>query len=256
LAPKTKRALKEVVLIKYLHRDKEWLRNQYIELDKSYDDISNEFGLGKTTVARWVKRFKLEKTTPPHLRRKRYYERVNVVCEECGKETLQKHAKVKDGYGRFCSQSCAGKHTYHNGLGKILNAGLEDWRKTDEAKEFMRAHGTRTVTLYNRDKRTGIEIKMTDELERREIEYIEQYNLGNKFALDFFLPEYDIVIECDGDYWHRRSDVAKRDKRKNAYIKACGFPLFRFWEHEINEDVEACVDIVMSEINEIDDASA
>jgi YHS domain-containing protein len=48
--------------------------------------------------------------------------------------------------------------------------------------------------------RTSIEIKMAEELTRRGIEYIEQYNLGNKFALDFFLPEYNIVIECDGYY--------------------------------------------------------
>ena len=77
--------------------------------------------------------------------------------------------------------------------------------------------------------RTSIEIKMAEELTRKGIEYIEQYNLGDKFGLDFFLPEYEIVIECDGDYWHNLPDVAKRDKSKNAYIKACGFKLFRFW---------------------------
>lgn len=100
--------------------------------------------------------------------------------------------------------------------------------------------------------RTSIEIKMADELTLRGIKYIEQYNLGNKFALDFFLPEYNIVIECDGNYWHTLPDVAKRDKSKNAYIKACGFPLFRFWESEINTDVSACVDVVMVEMNAID----
>lgn len=97
--------------------------------------------------------------------------------------------------------------------------------------------------------RTSIEIKMAEALSQRSIEYIEQYHLGNKFSLDFFLPEYDIVIECDGDYWHRLPAVVKRDRSKNAYIAACGYPLFRFWESEINECVDACVDIVMAEIN-------
>lgn len=97
--------------------------------------------------------------------------------------------------------------------------------------------------------RTSIEVKMAEELARREVEYIEQYNLGSKFALDFFLPEYGIVVECDGNYWHTLPDVAKRDKSKNAYIKACGYTLFRFWESEINECVEACVDVVLAEIN-------
>ena len=96
--------------------------------------------------------------------------------------------------------------------------------------------------------RTSIEVEMADELTRRGVEFIEQYNLADKFILDFLLPEHRIVIECDGDYWHRRPDVVARDKRKNAYIGACGFPLFRFWECDIHNDVEACVDVVMTRI--------
>ena len=100
-------------------------------------------------------------------------------------------------------------------------------------------------------KRTSIEIAIAKELSEREITYIEQYNLGNKFSLDFFLPEHNIVIECDGDYWHNLPEVVRRDKAKNAYIKACGLSLYRFWEHEINKDTEACVDMVMKEINSV-----
>ncbi|CAM2952044.1 DUF559 domain-containing protein [Paenibacillus sediminis] len=97
--------------------------------------------------------------------------------------------------------------------------------------------------------KTSIEIKMANELTKREIAFEEQYILGNKFALDFYLPEYKIVIECDGDYWHTKPDVVKRDRSKNAYIAACGLTLFRFWEREINTSIEACVDLVLAEIN-------
>jgi very-short-patch-repair endonuclease len=96
---------------------------------------------------------------------------------------------------------------------------------------------------------TSIEIKMANELNARGIEYTEQYVLGDKFRLDFFLPEYNIVIECDGNYWHTLPATIARDKRKNAYVKACGFSMYRFWESEINRDVESCVDVVMAEIN-------
>lgn len=104
------------------------------------------------------------------------------------------------------------------------------------------------ATVYNMTRQktsgTSIEIKMREELVKRGITYEEQYNLGGKFALDFYLPELNTVIECDGDYWHNLPEVKKRDKSKNAYIKACGMRLFRFWEHEINDDVSACVDKV------------
>jgi len=115
--------------------------------------------------------------------------------------------------------------------------------------------GRMYALTHVRSSRTSIEIKMAEELSRRGIEYIEQYNLGNKFALDFFLPEYGIVIECDGDYWHRLPSTVKRDRAKNAYIRACGYSLYRFWESEINTDVEACVDIVMAEINSREEVS-
>lgn len=112
-----------------------------------------------------------------------------------------------------------------------------------------------TLKLARRNikqERTSIEVKMAEELQKRDIDYIEQYNLGDKFRLDFLLPEYGIVIECDGDYWHNLPEVKTRDKSKNAYIKACGYSLCRFWESEINESVESCVDIVLAEINEIE----
>jgi very-short-patch-repair endonuclease len=132
-----------------------------------------------------------------------------------------------------------------------LNQGHREFYSTPEGKALRSANGVKSVLIQakNKTRRTSIEIKMADELSARGIEYIEQYSLGNKFALDFFLPEYGIVIECDGDYWHRLPKAILRDKAKNAYVKACGFSMYRFWESEINRDVEACVDLVMAEIN-------
>jgi very-short-patch-repair endonuclease len=133
-----------------------------------------------------------------------------------------------------------------------LNEGHKRFFSTPEGKAMRSANGVKSVLKqsHNKNNRTSIEIKMANELNARRIEYIEQYNLGNKFALDFLLPEYGIVIECDGDYWHRLPKNMARDKSKNAYVKACGFSLYRFWESEINADVEACVDVVMAEIND------
>jgi very-short-patch-repair endonuclease len=133
---------------------------------------------------------------------------------------------------------------------KKLQNGHREFFATPEGKAMRSANGVKAVlNQSDRNRRTSIEIKMAEELTSRGIEYIEQYNLGNKFALDFFLPEYGIVVECDGDYWHRLPKNVARDKSKNAYVKACGFSMYRFWESEINSDVESCVDVVMAEIN-------
>ncbi len=235
-------------------QDREWLYEQYIVLNKSYDTIADEFNIGKTTVARWVGKHGLYKSTPQQFRGKRSHHRPGVVmsCKICGKKTTQKYTKVANGQGRFCSESCAAKYRYHYmGIGEKIQAGHDEYFSTEEGKRKRVEMGVKSHAVNAGIKRTSIEIKMAEELDKRKIEYIEQYNLGDKFALDFFIPEYNIVIECDGDYWHNLPDVKKRDKSKNAYIKACGFPLFRFWEREINANVSECVDEVVALIDEI-----
>lgn len=136
-----------------------------------------------------------------------------------------------------------------------MHRGHKRFFSTERGRALRRANGVKSALIQSSGKRTSIEVKMADELSRRFVEYIEQYNLGNKFALDFFIPKYGIVIECDGDYWHRRPEAIRRDKAKNAYIRACGYSLYRFWESEINTDVAACVDVVMAEINDREEVS-
>jgi len=237
-----------------LYKDEQWLYHQYIELGKSYNTIAKEFNIGKTTVARYIKRFGITPEENVHFRGK-YKDRekaVTIACKQCGEQAKKKPAHVKRGgnYAKFCSPSCATKWQFANtDLRERIREGFDEYMQTPEGKS---AHQERSMKGYfaaSSGKRTSIEVKMAEELTARGIEYIEQYNLGDKFALDFFIPEYNIVIECDGDYWHTRPEAICRDKRKNAYVKACGFSMYRFWEREINADVEACVDIVMAEIN-------
>ena len=88
--------------------------------------------------------------------------------------------------------------------------------------------------------KSSIEIKMAEELTRKEIEFQEQVNFHNMF-LDFLLPN-KVVIECDGRYWHNLPENKIRDIRKNKLLKEEGYKLFRFTDKEINQDVEKCVE--------------
>lgn len=219
-------------------------------LNKSYNKIAKEFGIGRNTVIRWIKKHEIINPTPPQYRRENSHPPVKIKCESCDKERFVKYAKFINGYGRFCSESCAAKHRYRQGGWMKLLEGNSRFFSTEEGKELLSKNGVKVAQKFKDENyRTSIEIKMAKELSIRGIKYIEQYNLGDKFLLDFLLPEYGIVIECDGDYWHNLPKSIKRDKAKNAYVKTCGYSLYRFWEHEINNDIEACVDIVMAEIN-------
>jgi len=82
---------------------------------------------------------------------------------------------------------------------------------------------------------TSIERKFEIFLKEKSINYIHPFNLGNRFQCDFYLPSLNLIVECDGTYWHSRPDMKKRDKAKDAYAKKCGFNMLRLAEKQINK---------------------
>lgn len=85
-----------------------------------------------------------------------------------------------------------------------------------------------------------------DFLDKLGIKYVYQFkalSIGRYF--DFFLPECNLMIEVDGDYYHSygilyedMTPTQKRNKRvdeqKTMWCLSNGIPLIRIWEHEIN----------------------
>lgn len=90
-----------------------------------------------------------------------------------------------------------------------------------------------------------------DFLKKLGIKYEEQFYAESiKRYYDFYLPDYQIIIEIDGDYWHSYGKVyeemnptqkrnARVDKIKNEWALSHGFPIIRIWEHDINDNPES-----------------
>lgn len=66
------------------------------------------------------------------------------------------------------------------------------------------------------------------------------------YAYDYLLKDTNILIECDGDFWHGNLSTGKyenlshiqeqnqiNDIYKTALAQKAGYFLFRFWEYEI-----------------------
>ena len=110
---------------------------------------------------------------------------------------------------------------------------------TEEQKQKMKEA---KINNPNRKfKETSIELKIEIELLRRGINYQKQVPLCKIAIVDFYLPEYRIVIQCDGDYWHNRPGAKERDERQDKVLTFNGFNVYRFWQHEINESPEKCI---------------
>jgi len=100
-------------------------------------------------------------------------------------------------------------------------------------------------------KDTSIEIKVQKALNKKHVSYTTHYPFHGEIAtqIDVAIPEKKIAIYCDGDYWHNLPNYIIRDNRANEVLLKNGWRVLRFWEHEINGDIDNCVDKVLKEIN-------
>jgi very-short-patch-repair endonuclease len=85
---------------------------------------------------------------------------------------------------------------------------------------------------------TSIEIAVGKALADAEVEFTTQDPIGPYFA-DILIG--DVVVECDGDYWHSLPGMAERDKRRDTYMAERGLTVIRLSERDINDDVVGLV---------------
>jgi very-short-patch-repair endonuclease len=93
-------------------------------------------------------------------------------------------------------------------------------------------------------------------LEKLGIKYEEQFEAKDiKRFYDFYLPDYHVIIEIDGDFYHgygkvheEKNPMQKRNARvdeiKNEWAALHGYPLIRIWEHDINENPQKVLDML------------
>lgn len=127
----------------------------------------------------------------------------------------------------------------------VLNKGRKHTKKSRKnmsigQKKKMKNPILRRITLDNlklgrsKNVNTKIELKLKEQLEKNNIKFKQQYELG-KFTFDFYLPKYNLLIEADGVYWHNYPYGNENDKKKDIYVKENGYNIVHIWENEINK---------------------
>jgi very-short-patch-repair endonuclease len=49
-------------------------------------------------------------------------------------------------------------------------------------------------------------------------------------VFDLYVPAFNLLIECDGRYWHSKPDVKRRDVAKTKRARALGYRVTRLPE--------------------------
>lgn len=125
-------------------------------------------------------------------------------------------------------------------------------KHTEESKQKCRiATINRIKNGCYKQTKTKPHLIMIDLLNRLNISF-ENEKIIDCWSFDLYLPEYNVLIEVDGDYFHsnpntRWKDGPKtktqkinyyRDQRKNLFCKENNLKLIRFWENDIINHLE------------------
>ena len=139
-----------------------------------------------------------------------------------------KEGKVK------LSSSCF-KKGYKFWLGKkrLNMEGKNNPSKRKEVREKLRKH---RATQVFPTKDTKIEVKIQNFLKRLGVKFFtHQYmKIEHGYQCDILIPSMNMVIECDGDYWHKYPIGTKLDHTRTKELLKEGFKVLRLWEREIN----------------------
>lgn len=88
-------------------------------------------------------------------------------------------------------------------------------------------------------------------MQARGLKPIPQYPVGSRY-LDFAIdPEgVKLDVEVDGRRWHEGPDGGRKvaDRLRDAELKARGWKVARFWVHELEQNMEACLERIEHEL--------
>lgn len=116
---------------------------------------------------------------------------------------------------------------------------------TAETKELMSQRAIARVGKTNKIN-TNLELEIKDKFDKLGITYEQQY-ITQYGAIDFYLPEYDILLEVDGMYWHTLNQESLNfytiSNSINDYKKVKNLPnLIKIYETNI-EDINSINDL-------------
>lgn len=199
---------------------------------------------------------------------------MDLKCNYCGKEISSPTKNQKDTYRRrgraYCSKECGKEYSR-----KIASETMSKTNKKYASKRMKennpmkkeeirkkvseKLKGHKPSVIYGNGRGlTKPQEKLLDLLLKYKA--IPEYavstkgyvgNYPNNYKIDIALPEYKIAIEVDGNS-HRAIKRQIEDMKKTKLLKNKGWKVIRFWNNEINQDINKClkkIEVLVYEIS-------
>jgi very-short-patch-repair endonuclease len=115
--------------------------------------------------------------------------------------------------------------------------GMWGKKHSNETKEICRLAKIKNLQdgVYSGSVSKG-ELELLSKLRQQFVEVIHQFTVPDYHRVyDMYIPSLNLIIEYDGDYWHREDKYFGKDCRDTDKAIKRGYKIFRYWESTIKE---------------------
>lgn len=184
-----------------------------------------------------------------------------IFCTNCGKgykapKYVQEQTNSYGDNNHFCSQKCYWEYRskYYRGEKSAMHNHVFSQYQINKMRQ-------NTVKMFSEGKfptkLTSIHKKIDNLLDVMNIQYKNEKPY-KYYSVDIYLPQYNLIIEIMGDYFHgnplkypkenlnkMQLKNIRKDKAKHTYIKRYyNIDILYLWESDINNNIEKCKDII------------
>ena len=75
------------------------------------------------------------------------------------------------------------------------------------------------------------------------------------YVVDFFCPAAHLIIELDGGH-HNEEETAQKDRARQLWLEREGYRVIRFWNSDVNSNLEGVLEQIYIELYGSRDAEA
>ncbi len=114
-----------------------------------------------------------------------------------------------------------------------ISSGNSGKKRSKETKlKIKKARAKQIMPIRD----TTIEVKIQIFLKELGYEFFTHHyikEIEHGYQCDILIPSMNLVIECDGDYWHKYPIGLEKDHIRTKELIEKGFKVLRLWEKEI-----------------------
>jgi G:T-mismatch repair DNA endonuclease (very short patch repair protein) len=176
----------------------------------------------------------------------KYVDRIKVNCDWCKEELFRTPSYLKNRKYNFCNEEC--RTNFHREVYMQMDEVMERNRQTmlnNLSEGKIKFTETKPHLLINELlKKLGIRYK--------------NETVVDKYAIDIYLIDYDLLVEINGGFWHCDNRLYKEinykyqlnrvieDKKKSTFIKnKFKKNILYLWELDITTDIKLCEELII-----------